>query len=89
AGLRSGVPAIITPFPADQPFWGRRAAELGVGPTPIHRRRLTARNLAEAITRAVNDPEMRARAAVLGKKIRDENGVTHAVNVIEQHLHSH
>jgi len=89
AGLRAGVPSIITPFTADQPFWGRRAAELGVGPTPIHRRRLTARNLAGAITRAVNDPEMRARAAVLGKKIRDENGVTHAVNVIEQHLHSH
>jgi len=35
AGLRAGVPSIITPFFGDQPLWGARVAELGVGPAPI------------------------------------------------------
>ena len=35
AGFRAGVPSIITPFFADQPFWADRAFALGVGPEPI------------------------------------------------------
>ena len=42
AGLRAGVPSVVIPFFGDQPFWGRRVAELGVGPAPIPRRKLTA-----------------------------------------------
>jgi len=29
AGLRAGVPSILVPFFGDQPFWGRRVAQLG------------------------------------------------------------
>ncbi len=84
AGLAAGVPSIVTPFFADQPFWGQRVYELGVGPKPIARRRLTADNLTEAIGRAVSDEEMRKRAASLGTSIRAENGVAQAVAIIEQ-----
>lgn len=84
AGLAAGVPSIITPFFADQPFWGRRVYELGVGPRPIARRRLTSDNLAQAIERAVSDEAMRKRAASLGERIRAENGVAQAVKIIEQ-----
>jgi sterol 3beta-glucosyltransferase len=84
AGLAAGVPSIITPFFADQPFWGRRVYELGVGPRPIARRRLTVDNLTEAIGRAVSDEEMRKRAASLGERIRAENGIAQAVTIIEQ-----
>lgn len=84
AGLAAGVPSIITPFFADQPFWGRRVYELGVGPKPIARRRLTVDNLTEAIGRAMSDEEMRKRAAFLGERIRAENGVAQAVTIIEQ-----
>ncbi|MGL5076933.1 MAG: glycosyltransferase, partial [Waterburya sp.] len=31
ASLKAGVPSIIVPFFSDQPFWGHRIAELGVG----------------------------------------------------------
>ncbi len=34
AGLRAGVPSIIVPFFGDQPFWGQRVHDLGVGPGP-------------------------------------------------------
>ncbi|MDQ3247716.1 MAG: glycosyltransferase, partial [Chloroflexota bacterium] len=84
AGLRAGVPAIVTPFFGDQPFWGQRVYALGVGPKPIARRRLTIDNLAEAIRCAAFDTTMRKRAADLGRRIRAENGIAQAVTVIEQ-----
>lgn len=84
AGLRAGIPSMIIPFMGDQPFWGKRIAELGVGPTPIPRKNLTSQRLAEAITRAVSDPVMRQRAYNLGQQIRAENGVGTAVALIEQ-----
>jgi len=84
AGLAAGVPSIVTPFFADQPFWAQRVYELGVGPRPIPRKRLTVDNLTEAIEHAVSDEEMRKRAALLGERIRAENGVAQAVTLIEQ-----
>ncbi|HMQ33614.1 MAG TPA: glycosyltransferase [Chloroflexaceae bacterium] len=86
AGLRAGVPTVICPFFGDQPFWGRRVAELGAGPRPIPQRRLTAEALAGAIAAAVGDPAMRARAAALGETIRAEDGVARAVALIEAHV---
>lgn len=84
AGLAAGVPSIVTPFFADQPFWGQRVYQLGVGPRPIARKRLTADNLTEAIQRALSDTEMRKKAAALGARIRAENGIARAVAIIEQ-----
>jgi sterol 3beta-glucosyltransferase len=84
AGLRAGVPAVVVPFFGDQPYWGQRVADLGVGPAPIPRKKLTAERLAQAIQVAVTDHAMRQRAAELGTKIRAEDGVACAVAVVEQ-----
>ena len=86
AGLAAGIPSIVVPFFADQPFWGQRVQELGVGPKPIKRRRLTIDNLVEALERVVSDKEMRKKAASLGQRIRAENGVAQAVTIIEQSI---
>ena len=86
AGLRAGVPSIIVPFFGDQPFWGVRVANLGVGPTPIPKKRLSAERLAQAITQAVSDQGMRQRAARLGQRIRAEDGVAKAVSIIEAQM---
>lgn len=83
-GLWAGVPSIITPFMGDQPFWGRRVYELGVGPQPIPRRRLTTERLTAAIERAISDAAMRERAVRLGERIRTEDGITQAVEIIER-----
>ncbi|MBC8123247.1 MAG: glycosyltransferase family 1 protein [Gemmatimonadaceae bacterium] len=85
AGLRAGIPAIVTPFFGDQPFWGQRVYELGVGPRPIARQRLTVDSLAESIRRAVSDRVMQKSAACLGERIRAENGIARAVALIEKH----
>lgn len=88
ASLRAGVPTIVVPFKGDQPFWGRRVAELGVGPNPIPRKQLTPAKLASRIRQAVTDTAMQTRASALGEQIRAEDGVGNAVRVIENILHS-
>ena len=84
AGLRAGVPAVVLPFFGDQPFWAHRVHEMGVGPRPIPRRHLTVDRLAEAIHSAVSSSEMRHRAAQVGERIRKEDGIGRAVEVLEQ-----
>ena len=79
AGLRAGAPSVLIPFFGDQAFWAARVQALGVGPTPISRRELTAARLATAIHQAVTDEALRRRAADLGATIRAEDGVGHAV----------
>jgi UDP:flavonoid glycosyltransferase YjiC (YdhE family) len=77
------VPAIIIPFFADQPFWGQRIAQLGVGTKPIPRKKLTADLLAQAIQRVVTDQPMRQRAAQLSADIQAEDGIARAVDAIQ------
>lgn len=83
ASLRAGVPTVIVPFHGDQFFWAQRVQELGAGPAPITRRRLTVERLAAAIVEATADPALRGRAAALGERIREEDGVGDAVRWIE------
>jgi sterol 3beta-glucosyltransferase len=86
AGLRAGVPSIITPYAADQFFWGRWVARLGVGPQSISYHKLTAQALAAMIRQAVTDQTMRQKAADVGRRIEAENGVARAVKIIAQNL---
>jgi len=88
AGLLAGVPAIVTPIFGDQPLWAQRVYELGVGPKPIPRRRLTVERLAESIRMALSDRAMQARATHLGECIQAENGIARAVAVIENRTNS-
>jgi sterol 3beta-glucosyltransferase len=71
------------PFMADQPFWGRRVHALDAGPKPIPHRRLTVDNLANGIQQMVNDRTMRERAADLGNRIRSEDGIERAIDLLE------
>jgi UDP:flavonoid glycosyltransferase YjiC (YdhE family) len=86
AALRAGVPAQVVPFMSDQPFWARRVHLLGVGPPPIPRKQLTVEQLALGIHKAVTDPLIRYRAAVLGQRIRAEKGAERAAEVVDQYL---
>jgi UDP:flavonoid glycosyltransferase YjiC (YdhE family) len=89
AALRAGIPMAVVPFFADQPFWGQRVAALGVGPAPIPRKQLTVERLATAIQIVTGDTGMRARAAALGERIRAEDGVARAVELIQRDLARH
>jgi sterol 3beta-glucosyltransferase len=83
AALRAGVPQAIAWHLGDQPIWGRKVAELGVGPEPRSHHRADARWLRGAIDRMLSDGDMQARARELGGEIRREDGATAAVRAIE------
>jgi sterol 3beta-glucosyltransferase len=84
AGLRSGVPGIVIPHIIDQFYWGQRVFELGAGPKFFSRGQINADKLAQSITTALTNSEMRARAAELGAAIRSApDGVSEAVKWIE------
>lgn len=86
AALRAGIPAVIVPYFADQPFWARRIYQLGVSPKPIPRDKLSAQKLAAAILEAIQEKNIRESALQLGKHIRKEDGVTEAVQKIDHYL---
>lgn len=78
----AGVPSMAVPVGYDQPYWGRRLAELGVGVPPIPYRKLSPDRLASAIRHLMQDPEIAARAKQLGAVLNAENGPSTAARVI-------
>lgn len=84
AGLKAGVPTVVVPFFGDQFFWGWWVSRIGVGPVPIPRKELTTKSLAGAILAAVSDETMKQKANALGGEIRSEDGISRAVDIIEQ-----
>ncbi len=81
AGLTAGKPTIIIPHNADQPAWGLRVYELGVGAKPIKKTKLTVDKLASTILFALQ-PAIVLNAEKLGVELRKENGVSEAVRFI-------
>lgn len=85
AGLRAGLPTVVVPFFGDQFFWGEVIASTGAGPEPIPARRLDCHGLATAFA-ACAQPQMRDRAAALGARIREVDGVELVVQSLYRHL---
>lgn len=84
AALKAGVPSVSIPWRGDHPFFARCAFELGTSPRPIPKRRLTAKRLAAAIAKTIEDPRMRERAAAVAQEVRKEDGVARAVEILER-----
>lgn len=78
AALAAGIPQGVVAHMGDQPYWGRRVHELGVGASPIRRHELSVDSLSTMIAEVL-DPVRALRAAALGDRIRAEDGVARAV----------
>ncbi len=86
--LRSGRPSLILPSVFDQYYWGKRIAFLEVGPEPIPIGRLMGRrsgsaHLQSAVEQVTQEEEMEQRASDLGRKIKAEDGLGKAIEIIE------
>jgi UDP:flavonoid glycosyltransferase YjiC (YdhE family) len=86
AALRAGVPSVVVPYFADQPFWARHIYQLGISSKPIPREKLTATRLASGIQEATHDKAVQQKARQIGESIRAENGVDLAVQFIDNYL---
>jgi sterol 3beta-glucosyltransferase len=82
AGLRAGKPTLICPFIGDQPFWGHQIHRLGAGPPPLPQWRVTPARLGDSIAHLLGTPRYRATAADIGQRIRAEDGIQAAVDVL-------
>jgi sterol 3beta-glucosyltransferase len=86
ASLHAGIPTVALPLAIDQFFWGERIYKLGVGPKPIPQRKLNAENLSQAITQALTDETMNARAKTISVALSQENGIQAAVSMMRKFL---
>ncbi|GGM90420.1 glycosyl hydrolase [Terrabacter tumescens] len=85
AAVRAGVPQVVVPHAADQPYWGRRMADLGVAPPPIARKDLTPARFERALEVALS-PGARETAYALGERVRAEDGVGDAARLVDTYL---
>ncbi|RAZ84180.1 glycosyltransferase [Mesorhizobium hawassense] len=81
AAARAGAPQVIVPQIGDQPYWAKRAAELGIGaahdgPVP------TRASLSAALDKALA-PETRARANAVARLIRADGAEMAAKLLLE------
>jgi sterol 3beta-glucosyltransferase len=86
AALAAGIPSLAIPFFSEQPFWGRRIAEIGVSPQPIPKKDLSVSRLVEAIQELISDQQMGLNATILGQKLQKENGVGVATGLIHKYI---
>ena len=84
--LRAGLPTVTVPFYGDQRLWASRVAALGAGPRPIPHAELTAERLAAAIHEATGNAALRERAQALGERLRAEDGVARAVDILDRDI---
>lgn len=81
AGLRAGLPTLVTWFGADQPIWGRAITTSGLGATlPVAR--VTTENLLAAFGTLLS-PEVAERAADVARSMIDPTeAVTAAADIV-------
>ena len=79
---KAGAPQVVVPQIADQPFWAARVADLGIGaahdgPAP------TVASLSAALRTALN-PQTRARATAMGRRIRTDGATVAARRLVNE-----
>jgi sterol 3beta-glucosyltransferase len=83
SACRAGIPSVIQPFAGDQAFWADRLADAGVAPRGLRPGAIDADGLRRAVDEATG-AGIRERAAALGRKMREEDGLATAVARIER-----
>ncbi|CAF1082411.1 unnamed protein product, partial [Didymodactylos carnosus] len=81
--LRFGLPTLILPFGADQPFNGDRVFINKLGPKPIPIRQINVKNLTNAMRDLLNTDEYQTNAKKIGELMAKENGLDQCIRLIE------
>jgi sterol 3beta-glucosyltransferase len=82
AAVTAGVPSVIVPWGADQPFWAARLEALGVGTAPIPKTELSQTRLTSALSVVLTDGTLRGHATQLGVAVRAEDGTGTAARAV-------
>ena len=84
SAARSGCPSIVVPFTDEQYFWGTALHRLGIACKPIWYKQATPGKLSERIRSVLESQQATQRANLLGEQIRQEDGISQAVKLIEE-----
>lgn len=80
----AGVPSLVVAFVDEQRDWGRRLAAAGAGHDPLSFWKVTPRALASAMRRLVEHEALGVTARALAQRLRLEDGVSRACQVLEE-----
>ena len=83
--LRNGCPVLVEPLGYDQFFNALQVQKLGVG-TAMDLQKLTVDRLANVLQKKILTPDYKRRAVEVGKKIKAEQGLITACDLIESWL---
>jgi sterol 3beta-glucosyltransferase len=78
AVVRAGVPSVVVPFLADQPFWGRLLHRRGLGAEPVPSGRVTRQRMDAALAGAPS----RDAVQPVAERLRAEDGCGVALEVL-------
>lgn len=84
AAASAGVPQVLLPHLLDQFYWAHRVQRLGLGPRGLPASLVTADILSDRLDIALNDADIRKRAAALGPAVAARNGANDAVDHLER-----
>jgi sterol 3beta-glucosyltransferase len=83
AGLKAGKPTLVCYSSFDQPYWGRRIFNLGLGPKPQALKRLVAERFAAGLKELVGNESFKKSASEMAQVIAAEDGLVSAVDIIQ------
>lgn len=83
AGLRAGIPQVVVPFMADQPFWGKRIHAIGVGSYPLLVKNISTDQLMQAMVESESQAVCE-QARLVSQFVRKDAGVLLAIDIIEK-----
>ena len=78
AVVRAGLPSIVVPFLADQPFWGQLLARRGLGSPPVPSKRVASARMSAALAALPS----RATVEPVAERLRSEDGCAEALEVL-------
>jgi UDP:flavonoid glycosyltransferase YjiC (YdhE family) len=84
SAARSGKPQMVLPLLIDQFYYGSRAGDLGVGPRSI-RIKIGKTALKKKVLDLVTNPVYKQNAALLGERVRSEQGIRQFCDFIERY----
>jgi UDP:flavonoid glycosyltransferase YjiC (YdhE family) len=67
-------------------LWGKELNRLGIGGKTFNRRNVTSKKIAQEIRSVLKNKYMAENAMIIGKKLKNEDGVKNAVKIIEDIL---
>ena len=83
--LRNGCPMLVEPLCGDQFYNALQVLRLGVG-SVMHLHQLTADGIVNVLQKKILTPDYKRRAVEVGEKIKTEQGLIKACNLIESWL---